>query len=222
MSRSLGKRRFAFRIGRSRQRKRRWSLEEVTQISVRTFSGFFDAFAEPSDHSRGKWPEPFIEDGHGSCRVHNQVWPAVVECCVCQDFPMWTSGGQSERLLTGPPRLVIRMSGESSFRSGATRRRTFEQGEVVRPIQDVSRGERERRTLTTPVEWTCSETNKKNYKHGNTVENNKTLAESKAHDNNRLEDCALGHHHREVNRSQTWPTKATWARTNARVLMSDP
>ena len=53
----------------------------------------------------------------------------------------------------------------------------------------------------------------------NTAENNKTLAESKAHDSNWLEDCALeGHHHREANRSQTWPTKATWARTSAGVF----
>ena len=51
----------------------------------------------------------------------------------------------------------------------------------------------------------------------------RTLAESKAHDGNWLEDCALeSHHHREVNRSQTWPTKATWARTNAGMFMSDP
>ena len=43
------------------------------------------------------------------------------------------------------------------------------------------------------------------------------------HDSNWLEDCVLeGQHHREVNRSQTWPTKATWARTNAGVFMSDP
>ena len=47
-------------------------------------------------------------------------------------------------------------------------------------------------------------------KHIDTAESYKTLAESKAH------------HHREVNRSQTWPTKATWARRDAGVFMSDP
>ena len=99
-----GKRRFAFRIGRSRQpRWRRWSLEEVTQISVRTFSGSFDAFAEPSDHSRGKWPEPFIDDGDGrrSCKVHDQVWPAVDEFHVSsRDSRCGFRGSEWERLLT--------------------------------------------------------------------------------------------------------------------------
>ena len=62
-----GKRRFAFRIGRPRQpRRRRWSPEEVAQIF----------FVEPSP-LKGKWPEPFIDgDDHRSCRVHDQVWSA--------------------------------------------------------------------------------------------------------------------------------------------------
>ena len=95
--------------------------------------------------------------------------------------------------------------------------------------------ERERETLTIPVESEhVLKTTRKNYcgrlttqtaltqegnlgKHGNTAENNKTLVESKAHDSNWLEDCALeGHHHREVNRSDV-AHEATWASTSAGV-----
>ena len=57
-------RRIAVKDCRSRtQRTRRWSLEVVNQVVVHSFAGSLDARCESVGHSRGKWLEPFVDDG---------------------------------------------------------------------------------------------------------------------------------------------------------------
>ena len=104
-----GKRRLAIRTNKSRQpRKRTWSPKEVAQIFVLTFSGSLDAPAEPRNHSWGKHPEPFIDDGddHRSSKI----------CRGLTRLAIWMS-----RVRVGierPSKLVIRMPGESTLWSG--------------------------------------------------------------------------------------------------------
>ena len=106
--------RLAIRTNKSRQpRRRRWSPKEVAEIFFLTLSGSLDAPPEQGNHSWGKHPEPFIDDGddHRSSRVPSSLtWARQTRD---MDFE-----GQSGRGIERPPKMVIRMSGESTLRSG--------------------------------------------------------------------------------------------------------
>ena len=94
-------------------RRRRWSPKKVAEIFDFTLSGSLDAPPEPGNHSWGKHPEPFIDDGddHRSSRVPSSLtWTRQTRDT---DFK-----GQSGRGIERPPKLVIRMSRGSTLSSG--------------------------------------------------------------------------------------------------------